>query len=484
MNKILLTLFLFPTLIFAQTQIGSNINGEAAEDQAGHAVSISSDGSVIALGARYNDGNGSNSGHVQVYENQGGVWTQIGSDINGEAIDDQSGASVSLSSNGNIVAIGAFANDANGNASGHVRIYENIASVWTQVGQDIDGQIAGDGLGWSVSLSSNGSIVATRSNGVDGAGLVRVYENIGGVWTQIGSDINGEASIDQFGISVSISLDGSVIAIGAQDNDGNGSNSGHARVYENIGGVWTQIGSDIDGEAIDDQSGGVVSLSSNGKIVAIGAIGNDGNGSNSGHVRVYENIGGVWTKIGQDIDGEAAGDRSGSNVSLSSDGTILAVGGIFNFGNAGNSGHIRIYKNIGGVWTQKGQDIDGQGSLDLLSDVALSSDGTILVTGARNSSNNGTRSGHVSVYDLSIVLSSNDFVFSQFTLYPNPTNTQFSIQVNESLQLEVINIYNNLGQLIKKTINKIIDVSAFSKGVYFVEIITNKGKASKKVVID
>ena len=48
-----------------------------------------------------------------------------------------------------------------------------------------------------------------------------------------------------------------------------------------------QIGSDIDGEAAGDKSGYSVSLSSDGTIVAIGAINNDGNGSNSGHVRVY-----------------------------------------------------------------------------------------------------------------------------------------------------------------------------------------------------
>jgi hypothetical protein len=58
-------------------------------------------------------------------------------------------------------------------------------------------------------------------------------------------------------------------------------------VYENISGTWTKIGDDIDGEAANDNSGFSVSLSSDGTIVAIGAINNDGNGSNSGHVRVY-----------------------------------------------------------------------------------------------------------------------------------------------------------------------------------------------------
>ena len=65
-----------------------------------------------------------------------------------------------------------------------------------------------------------------------------------------------------------------------------------------------------------------VSLSSDGTIVAIGATGNDENGIHSGHVRIYENELGIWTQIGQDIDGEAADDNLGSSVSLSSDGTI------------------------------------------------------------------------------------------------------------------------------------------------------------------
>ena len=51
---------------------------------------------------------------------------------------------------------------------------------------------------------------------------------------------------------------------------------------------WTQRGQDINGEATNDESGTSVSLSANGTIVAIGAPFNDGNGSNSGSVRVFE----------------------------------------------------------------------------------------------------------------------------------------------------------------------------------------------------
>tara|TARA_B110000208_G_scaffold30098_1_gene39570 strand:- start:170 stop:586 length:417 start_codon:yes stop_codon:yes gene_type:complete len=92
------------------------------------------------------------------------------------------------------------------------------------------------------------------------------------------------------GISVSLSSDGRTVAIGAHFNDGlNGSsnNSGHVRIYRYSVSSWTQLGADIYGDAAQDWSGRSVSLSSDGSTVAIGAYNNDGNGSNSGHVRIY-----------------------------------------------------------------------------------------------------------------------------------------------------------------------------------------------------
>ena len=77
------------------------------------------------------------------------------------------------------------------------------------------------------------------------------------------------------------------MAIGAIYNDGNGSDSGHTRIYHWNGFSWDQLGNDIDGESSDDWSGKSVSLSADGSTVAIGAVDNDGNGTNSGHVRVF-----------------------------------------------------------------------------------------------------------------------------------------------------------------------------------------------------
>ena len=94
---ILLTTLLLPLTMFSQTQLGSDINGEASYDQSGVSVSINSDGTKVAIGATKNDGGGSDSGHVRVYQYSSSSWSQIGSDINGEATNDSSGQSVSLS---------------------------------------------------------------------------------------------------------------------------------------------------------------------------------------------------------------------------------------------------------------------------------------------------------------------------------------------------------------------------------------------------
>ena len=114
---------------------------------------------------------------------------------------------------------------------------------------------------------------------------------------------------------------------------------------------WKQIGQDIDGEAAYDQSGMAVSLSADGKTLAIGANGNgvnDDNGAGAGHVRVYHmnDTGSSWKKIGLDIDGESAGDQSGYSVSLSADGKTVAIGSMKNDENGVNSGHARVFNQV------------------------------------------------------------------------------------------------------------------------------------------
>ena len=488
-NFLLIILCLLPVLSVAQTQIGTDIDGKAAGDRSGWSVSLSADGTIVAIGAPFHDGSGNDAGHVRVYQNIAGTWTQVGADIDGEAALDLSGTSVSLSSDGTVVAIGAPGNDRNGNNAGHVRVYQNIAGTWTQVGADIDGEAAGDGSGRSVSLSLDGTVVAIGAFENDGngnnAGHVRVYQNIAGTWTQVGADINGVAAVDRSGFSVSLSSDGTVVAIGAPGNDGNGNIAGHVRVFKNNSGTWTQVGADIDGEAAGDQSGHSVSLSADGSVVAIGAIGNDGNPIYANHVRVYQNIAGTWTQIGADIKGEAVFNNSDISVSLSSDGTVLAIGNPQNGGNGEHAGHVRVYQYIAGTWTQVGTDIEGEAAYDLSGhSISLSANGTVVAIGAPGNDGNGSFAGHVRVYNLSAVLSSDSFVKSNFLVYPNPAANFVTVQLNHALQLEKVNVYSILGHLVKTERNTEISVNELARGSYFIEVITNKGKATKTIIVE
>jgi hypothetical protein len=106
--------------------------------------------------------------------------------------------------------------------------------------------------------------------------------------------------------------------------------------------AWMQLGSDIDGEAIGDESGTALAMSADGLVVAIGAPRNDGSFRDAGHVRVYAYTGSSWVKRGADIDGEAELDQSGLSVSLSDDGLVLAIGAWQNDGAATNAGHVRV----------------------------------------------------------------------------------------------------------------------------------------------
>jgi hypothetical protein len=172
---------------------------------------------------------------------------------------------------------------------------------------------------------------------------VRIYQWNGSSWQQQGADIDGEAARNYSGTSVSMSADGATVAIGAPGNGFTLSTSGHGhvRIYQWSGSSWQQQGADIDGAAAGDQFGSSVSMSADGAVVAIGAPGHDGN---SGHVRIYQWNGSSWQKQGSDIDG-ANYDQFGSSVSMSADWATVAVGAPFNSGNGSTSGHVRVYWN-------------------------------------------------------------------------------------------------------------------------------------------
>jgi hypothetical protein len=402
------------------TQFGEDIDGEAAGDESVVSVKLSSDGKRVLIVAVSNNGNGGRSGRVRVFDLTGSAPTQIGGDIDGE-IDgeagDLSGVSAAISKDGTRVAIAQDLIGVTGNRYGRARAFQFIGEAWIQLGDGDIGEGSSEAFGLSLSLSADGNRVAMaapfNSNGNGGEdSFVRVfyYKEPNRKWTQIGDDIDdsGRTRDGVPGDSVSLSWDGNRVAIGAFSDDGTGSLLGLVRVFEfyvkvagNVA-EWLQIGEPIWGEFAGDGSGPSVALSSDGNRVAIGF---------SGHVRMFgfdvnAAAGNGWSQIGQDIDGESAGDRSGRSIALSSDGNRVAIGADENDG-SGRGGHVRLFDldvtvavNVA-TWSQIGQDIDGEAAGDRSGySVDLAVNGNRVAIGAiRNDGGVDSNSGHVRLFD-------------------------------------------------------------------------------------
>lgn len=469
-------------------QIGVDVYGEAAGYYAGWSVSLNQAGNIVAVSGHHNDGSNSeqNTGWVRVLENVNGNWIQIGDEIEDGVASWSSTypGSVSLNANGDVIAIGT---PFGGNlSSGITRVFELINGEWAQIGNDIVGEANSDYSGTSVDLSADGTIVAIGAPDNAGSGYdmghVRVFENVAGTWTQIGQDIDGENNNDKSGRSVSISANGSIVAIGAPYNN---SYSGHVRVFENVSGTWTQIGQDIDGESNGNESGDSISMNNAGDVIVIGARFNSGSYSQAGQARAYQYVGGSWTQIGQDIDGDFINDYSGKSVAISGNGEIVAVGAPNNNSSTIDTGQLKIFKNTGGTWTQIDSEINGEFFSDLVGlSVSLNYDGSVVASGEPYTDGNGDQSGRVRLFGNSSVLSTESFVFDNFEIYPNPVSSFLIIKNTKNISS--IRVYDVNGRILKNIdlngfdFDYQLNVQNLKNAVYFLEIQSEKGRRQIK----
>ena len=418
--------------------------------------------------------------------NFGFSQVQIGPNIfSSTPLENNFGAVLSISLDGNVVAITAGNNDG----SGFVQVYRNNSGNWEQVGSDINGEFPNDLLGSSLDLNSDGSIIAVGSPGNDNNGIdsgnVKIFRNVNNEWEQIGSDINGEVQGDSFGYSLSLNSSGDIIVIGAVGNDGNGFSSGHVKIFRNINDTWQQIGTNINGENSRDFSGTSLGISLDGDIIAIGSPGNNGNGDGAGHVRIFRNNNDIWEQIGLDINGEAEGDFLGrvNSITLSQDGNTLATGVASNSLSNNLSGRVRVFQNISENWTEQGL-INGELDNDRFgTSLSLSGDGRKIAVGSPQRGD--AFNGYGQIFDLGNILSTNNSASGvTFSILPNPTKERFLINLDENVELKKVNIYNQLGQNVLTSKKKSVEVQNLSNGIYFVEVMTSLGKSRQKLVVN
>jgi len=283
------------------------------------------------------------------------AWEKHGSDIYGENAGDQFGYLIALSGDGSTIAGAASWSDVGGEYAGSVRVFRIKGNSWTQIGHDIDG-IAGESeFAMTVATSYDGSVVAIGgpTYGFTFKGRVRVFEynRVTDWWSPLGDPIYGLNDFDVFGSSVSLSGNGRILAVGACLADENGEDSGHVRVFGYGGGTegWDQVGQTIGGENSFDLAGDreSVKLSHDGEILSVGSALKNSKGFHTGHVRMfrYDRNANEWTQMGQDIQEANTGDIGfGLSVDLSRDGTMIAIGAPgYDIGGQENCGLVQVY---------------------------------------------------------------------------------------------------------------------------------------------
>ena len=338
----------------AWEKLGDEIPGRWKSGLSKESVSLSDDGMTVALGGITVDTeNNVRIGYTKVftYNSVSRSWEQLGNEIEGIGAPDKRGRAVALSQNGRTILIGEA-----GFKSGEVMVFKyNIkSSQWKRIGKKIDFIVTeGDYTDVSVSISDDASTVAigNENKSIEGSksGSVKVfrYNSSEGNWSRLGNAINGQNPNQRFGSSVSLSGDAKFIAVGS---DGTRKDTGSTRIYNLVNSSeWKMIGNPIRGSSVEEYSGGSVSISPDGSLVAIGAPGvatERGDFVGATRVYAYKMSKGAYVQVGDDILGQRRGDHSGVSLELSKDGRRLVIGAPFNNGKSGKSeaGLTRVYQ--------------------------------------------------------------------------------------------------------------------------------------------
>ena len=365
--------------------------------------------------------------------------------------DDRFGLSVSLSGDGNTLAVGAYREDSaatgvngaqnNSSAtdSGAVYVFRRNGGMWSQQAYiKASNSDSGDILGLDVSLSGDGNTLAVGATGEDSAstgvngvqnnnsasasGAVYVFRRSGGIWTQqayIKASNSGQ--FDQFGRENSLSHDGNTLAVGAlfedgsstvineAQNDNSAHDAGAAYIFRFNNGVWSQQAYiKASNTGAGDFFGLPVTLNSDGNTLAVGAVFEDGsatgvngmqddgfNNSGAAYVFRFSTESSTWSQQAYIKASHLGVSQFGYSLNFSTDGNTLAVGANREDGsatgvngvhdnNTTDAGAAYIFRYNNGVWSQQAYiKASNTGQADQFGiTVSLSADGNTLAVGA------------------------------------------------------------------------------------------------------
>ena len=298
----------------------------------GSAVDVSDNGYFTCIGA---PGDSGNIGRATIFEMYNASFEVMASFV-GSAAGDLFGSRVAMSGDAKWVAITAPGAAA---TFGNVYIYENVANTYL-LRATFSGPAASSSFGLTgLSMSSDGHIVMVGDPTVAANnGQVNIYELLDGTWTAIGTIASPDGGAEEFGYAIALTSDGSRVAIGAPGSD---SNSG--RMYQRdrtTASTWvTAIGADWY-MGVTSRGGESVAISGDGRYAAFGGPADNGN---QGFVSVIVNYGAGTTSYINLTEILGAGNRFGTSISISKDGSYIYISAPGYGGGAGRVIQYRMY---------------------------------------------------------------------------------------------------------------------------------------------
>jgi len=382
--------------------LSHEIEGVSAAARYGFSVAMSSDGNTIAVGAKdMTDVVLGEVGAVHLYSMETSPPSLLQTLVN-EYPNGEFGNSIGLSNDGSRLVVGARSEN---DQTGVVRVYgRDSVGQYALLGMPINGLSSGERAGWSVSISGDGSSVAVGApkGGGSSSGSVVTYRFEDGLnWAPYGSALEG-VSKEAFGYTTSLSYDGNLVAVGSPKamNPDAASNAGKASVFYMFGTEWLPLpAKEIHGISSNDIDGTSIALSQDGAIMVVGGKGrdNDDGVKNVGHCRIYE-FGTDWDLL-HSMEGQSQNERLGSSVAVSKNGNVVACGGETAMYDGVGIGVVRVWNRetsqSSAVWPRT-----SDGGALFGSALSLKEDGKILAVGApeRNSMTVGSNAGAVDVY--------------------------------------------------------------------------------------
>lgn len=305
----------------------------AVNDRFGYSVSISADGSRVAISA-------STKSAAYVFLRTGTAWAQEAKLVASDpAAGDSFGCSISMSADGTRVVIGAYQKTGTASTQGVVYVYLRTVTTWAQE-QKISATtpVANEGLGWVVSMSTDGArlVAGTFQNSASNQGAAYIFLRTGTSWAQEARLTASDAVAgDSFAYAVAMSTDATRIIVGAINKTGTaGTLQGAAYVYLRTGTSWAQEQKLLAGTPANERFGGAVAINSDGSRLLVG-----GTGPAS---YIFLRTGSTWAQ-------EAKLTTTGNvaSAAMTADGSRVIIG------SSANTGTAYVYLRTGTSWAQE-----------------------------------------------------------------------------------------------------------------------------------